>query len=109
MFLDNPQFDPELWLLAEDDGEIAGISLCQRQRSADPALGWVQTLGVRPPWRRRGLATALLQHSFAELQRRGARRAGLGVDAENPTGAVRLYERAGMHVDRRNDTWEKPV
>jgi mycothiol synthase len=107
MMIEGPQFDPELWFLAEDDGELAGISLCQPRRGGDPRFGWVQTLGVRRPWRRRGLALALLQHSFAELQRRGATRVGLGVDAENPTGAVRLYERAGMHVERRSDTWEK--
>jgi mycothiol synthase len=105
----NPRFDPEVWFLAEDDGEVAGISLCQRNRTDDPTLGWVQTLGVRRAWRRRGLATALLNHSFAELQRRGATRVGLGVDAENPTGALGLYERAGMHVVRRNDTWEKSL
>jgi mycothiol synthase len=105
--LENPRFDSELWFLAEDGAELAGISLCQWHHSGDPAFGWVQTLGVRRPWRRRGLALALLQHSFAELQRRGATRVGLGVDAENPTGAVRLYERAGMHVERRSDTWEK--
>jgi mycothiol synthase len=105
--LENPRFDPELWFLAEDGDELAGISLCQWHLSGDPVFGWVQTLGVRRPWRRRGLALALLHYSFAEFQRRGATRVGLGVDAENPTGAVRLYERAGMHVERRNDTWEK--
>jgi ribosomal protein S18 acetylase RimI-like enzyme len=66
----------------------------------------VNELGVRNPWRRRGLGLALLRHAFAELGRLGADRVGLGVDAENVTGALRLYERAGMHVTRRYDTWE---
>jgi mycothiol synthase len=107
--LESPRFDPELWFLAEDDGELAGISLCEWHRSGDPVFGWVQTLGVRRPWRRRGLALALLHHSFAELARRGATRVGLGVDAENTTGAVRLYERAGMHAERRTDIYEKKL
>jgi ribosomal protein S18 acetylase RimI-like enzyme len=60
---------------------------------------------VRVPWRRRGLGEALLRSAFDALHARGFRRAGLGVDAENATGAVALYERAGMHVVRRADNW----
>ena len=71
-------------------------------------MGWVDTLAVRRPWRRRGLGLALLLHSFRELRARGRERVGLGVDGENTTGAVRLYERAGMHVARRSDTYERP-
>jgi mycothiol synthase len=105
----HPRFDPELWFLAEDGDEIAGLSLCGRHWSGEPTFGWVHSLSVRRPWRRRGLARALLLHSFAQLGRRGATRVGLGVDAENTTGAVRLYERAGMHVVQRNDTYEKTL
>jgi hypothetical protein len=65
--------------------------------------------GTRPPWRRRGLATALLLHSFRDFRERGATRDGLGVDGENTTGAVRLYESVGMHVARRTDVYEKTV
>jgi mycothiol synthase len=66
-------------------------------------------LGVRPRWRRRGLGLALLRHTFTEYHRRGHTRVGLGVDAENVSGAVRLYERAGMRVVRRHDTYERPL
>ena len=107
--IEGPHFDPGLWFLAEDGDTLAGISLCQWHASGDPQFGWVQTLGVRRPWRRRGLALALLQHSFAEFAHRGATHVGLGVDAENTTNAVRLYERAGMSVARRSDTWEKTL
>jgi mycothiol synthase len=100
-------FDPSLWWLAEDGGEVAGLSQNSWHFSGDRTFGWIGTLGVRRPWRRRGLGRALLLHSFADFQRRGATRVGLGVDAENTTGAVRLYESVGMHVVRRNDTWEK--
>ena len=77
--------------------------------SGDPAFGWVGVLGVRKAWRKRGLGRALLLHSFGDFRDRGAARVGLGVDAENTTGAVRLYESAGMHVVRRMDTYERPL
>lgn len=102
-------FHPELWWLAEDDGQLAGVSLNAWHFSGDPRFGWIGTLGVRRPWRRRGLGLALLQHSFADFKHRGATQVGLGVDAENLTGAVRLYERAGMRVARRNDQYEKAL
>jgi mycothiol synthase len=98
-------YDPALWLLAWDDDTLAGFSLNYPERVGDPTLGWVGTLGVRAPWRRRGLAGALLRSSFHTLYDRGLRRVGLGVDAENATGALRLYEGAGMHRVRQNDNW----
>jgi len=105
--LRSTEFDPTLWFIAEDDGEIAGISLCRSERR--PETGHVNILGVRPRWRRRGLGRALLLHSFRELRARGRPKADLGVDAENTTGAVRLYERAGMHVANRTDSYEKAL
>jgi ribosomal protein S18 acetylase RimI-like enzyme len=50
-----------------------------------------------------------LRHSFRDFQQRGATRVALGVDGENTTGAVRLYEQAGMRQVRRNDTYEKKL
>jgi mycothiol synthase len=102
-------FDPTLWLVAYDGDEIAGFSLNHPDEGGDPDLGWIGVLGVRRPWRRRGLALAMLLESFAEFRRRGRKRAGLGVDAENTTGAVRLYEKAGMKPVRRFDTFEKAL
>jgi mycothiol synthase len=102
-------FDPQLWLLAYEGDEIAGVCLCRPEEQGDPEMGWVSVLAVRRHWRRRGLGLALLLHAFAEFRARGKRRVGLGVDASNPTGAVRLYERAGMSVARRYDQYEKPL
>jgi mycothiol synthase len=99
-------FDPSLWFLARDGDEIAGFSLClPNETRADTCI--VSLLGV--PWRRRGLGEALLRQSFVQFQRRGFRRAQLGVDAESPTGATRLYERVGMQVVRRLDFYEKEL
>ncbi len=102
-------FDPTLVFLAMDGEEIAGLSYCRPHFHADRELGWVSSLGVRRPWRKRGLGLALLQHSFHEFYRRGKRKVGLGVDAENLTGALRLYENAGMHVRLAVDLYEKEM
>jgi len=69
-------------------------------------MGWVMDLSVRRPWRKQGLGLALLQHSFVEYYNRGFRSVGLGVDASSLTGATRLYEKAGMHVQRKYDRYE---
>jgi mycothiol synthase len=90
------EFDPALNFLALDGDEIAGIALCSESSQRRPDYGWVNILGVRRAWRKRGLGLALLRHSLAALRVRGKAAAGLGVDAESPTGATRLNERAGM-------------
>jgi mycothiol synthase len=96
-------FDPALWFVAWEGNQIAGFSQC-RYRSE---MGWVSTLGVRRPWRKHGLGLALLLHSFGEFYRRGQKTIGLGVDAQNPTGATRLYLNAGMHVASEYVIYEK--
>jgi mycothiol synthase len=100
-------FDPDLWLVAWDGEEVAGASLNYPERSDDPGHGFVGTLGVRRPWRRRGVGEALLRRTFALLHARGLRKVRLSVDAENTTGATRLYERVGMSVLRQSNTWER--
>ena len=101
-----PDFDPTLWFIVREGDEIAAVL------RGEPELGgagWVGALGVRPPWRKRGLGLALLHHAFGEFYRRGQPRVGLGVDAQNPTGATRLYERAGMHVAYEAVAFEKEL
>jgi ribosomal protein S18 acetylase RimI-like enzyme len=87
-------FDPSLWFLAVEGDEIAGLTLCKTLAGE----GWVDVVGVRRPWRNRGLGLALLRHAFTEYHRRGTHRVSLSVDAESITGAPRLYGRAGMRV-----------
>jgi mycothiol synthase len=101
-----PDFDPSLWFVARDEDQIAGFARCEADRWGG---GWVALLGVRKPWRRRGLGEALLRHAFCEFFARGERQVGLGVDAQNETGATRLYERAGMHVDSEDIVYEKQL
>ena len=106
-FLGSRGFEQALWAIAWDGEELAGFSLAYAGRGSDQTLGWIGTLGVREPWRRRGLGEALLRTSFRALWERGFHRAGLGVDTENVTGALRLYERAGMRPVQRSESWAK--
>jgi mycothiol synthase len=99
----SPSYDPTLWLLATEAGAPVGALTANVARDH----GWVDQLGVLTPARGRGVARALLLHSFAIFARRGLRRVLLNVDAENPTGATKLYERVGMRVVNRWDVWER--
>jgi mycothiol synthase len=106
---DDPSFDESLWFIAVDGEEIAGFSLCYDVTGEGPDVGVVEDLGVRRPWRRRGIALAMLHHSFGEFYRRGKTKVTLGVDADSLTGALRLYQKAGMHVQRQHDRCEKEL
>jgi mycothiol synthase len=99
--------DPSLWFIAVFGGRAAGVAICRGEAHGDTECGWVSQLGVLREHRGRGLGTALLTHAFAEFASRGLRRARLGVDAENTTGAVALYERVGMTIAERLDMWER--
>jgi mycothiol synthase len=99
----SPSHDPTLWLVARDGGVPVGALTA----SVLGDRGWVGEVGVLAPHRGRGIAAALLRRSFATFAGRGLRRVMLNVDAENPTGATALYERAGMRVVKRWDLWER--
>jgi mycothiol synthase len=100
------ELEYDLCFLVRTGGEVAAGALCKRELFG---TGWVDVLGTRRPYRRMGLGEALLGHAFRELYARGARRVGLGVDAENPTGATRLYERVGMRVASASDVYSKTL
>lgn len=104
-FISTPGFDPTLWFLPFEGEKITGAALCECQKD----IGWVNSLSVLRPWRRKGLGLALLHHAFGEFYRRGYCKADLYVDSQNLTGATRLYERAGMHVVRQFDKYEKEL
>jgi mycothiol synthase len=107
--VEREDFNPSLFFLAFDGDEMAGCSLCAYTEDKKQGDGWVNTLAVLRPWRRKGLGMALLRHSFQEFYRLGKRRVGLGVDSQNLTGATRLYHRAGMHVAREYISYEKEL
>jgi mycothiol synthase len=105
----DPDFDERLWYVAFAGDEIAGLSLCFPKAQEDPEGGYVGILGVRRPWRGKRLGLALLRHSFLEFHRMGRTYAALHADAENITGALRLYTSAGMRIERRHQIFEKEL
>jgi mycothiol synthase len=101
--VEKAEFEPGLWTVAWAGDEPVGAILAY----APEGEGWVRELGVRPPWRGRGVGKALLLRTFATFAKRGVHRVGLGVDMANETGATQLYESVGMSVAFRHDLYEK--
>jgi mycothiol synthase len=110
-WLENPNMDLSMWVVAFDGDEIAGgiINVIDRTQNAAAGVerGWLQSVFTRRPWRRRGLATALIAESLRVLRDRGMTSAALGVDADNPSGALGLYEGLGFAVDLRATAWRR--
>ena len=94
-----------MWFLALDGDEVTGAVVCSQREQG----GWVHDVAVRRPWRRRGLGLALLRQAFGAFYGRGTRRVELGVDAQSPTGATRLYERAGMRATHQYAAYQKEL
>jgi ribosomal protein S18 acetylase RimI-like enzyme len=112
-FRDEPTYDPDLFVVARDGDEIAGFVLGVFD-DADIARkgerrGLLDSVAVRRPWRRRGLARALILRSLQLLRDRGATSAFLGVDAENPNQAMTLYESTGFRIVSSQTTWRRPL
>lgn len=105
--LEHEEFDPSTWWVAWQDEEVAGMVIASVADGVDAA--WISTVGVRRPWRGLGLGLTLLRTAFRRLAERGVAKVALGVDSENPTGATRLYERAGMHVAKCWVRYDRPV
>jgi len=111
-YIDSPNHDDSLWLIAWDGDEVAGGIVNGIEHGENEALGlkrgWLHSVFTRRPWRKRGLASALIGRSLTLLRERGMTSAVLGVDADNPTGALGLYERAGFEPTYRATAWRKP-
>ena len=105
----SPYFDPSLNFAAFIEGRPVGLCLCLPRIDEDPNMAWVNILGVMRPWRRQGIALALLRYSFNEFYNRGIPSAGLTVDADSLTNATKLYEGAGMSLLREYHRYEKIV
>ena len=111
-WLDSPSFDPTLWVIAWDGDEVAGGVINGIHREENEALGlsrgWLHSVFTRRPWRKRGLARALIARSLVLIRERGIAEGILGVDADNPSGALGLYERIGFKVLERSTAWRLP-
>lgn len=108
--IDRHDCDPSLWLLAWHRDEVAGqVWAVVRDEGGPAAVGLVEDLSVRKPWRGRGLGAALLAEVFRLLGERGCRATRLFVDVQNATGALGVYERAGMVVERRINAYAREL
>jgi mycothiol synthase len=110
---ESPEFDPTMFLIAWDGDQIAGGVLNAIYPAENEALGmrrgWLDSVFTRRAWRRRGLARNLIVRSFHLLRERGMTDAILGVDADNPSGALGLYESVGFAVTERSTAWRRPL
>jgi mycothiol synthase len=104
--LERSDFDPGLWHMAMAADTVVGTA---SNSTLPDSVGWVSGLGTIPSHRRRGIARALLLHSFGVFWRRGMRAVALGVDADSLTGATALYESVGMRVVQQFDQFRKLV
>jgi mycothiol synthase len=112
-FFGGPDFRPELWRVAWDGDQVAGVVMNRimtnfNQQSGE-RRGELAGVSVRRQWRRRGLARALVSKSLRVLRDDGMTSATLGVDAENPTGALGVYQANGFEVHRRGLNLRRPL
>jgi mycothiol synthase len=107
------ELDTSLWVVAWDGDEIAGVVQNwvwpEENERLGVKRGWLEHISVRRPWRRRGLATALTAASLRKLEAAGLDEGMLGVDSENPNGALGLYEGLGFVVHSRATAYNRPL
>ena len=112
-FMKDPDYDPSLLRVAWQEDQIAGMVLSFIDRDQNDLYGrkrgYTENICVRRPWRRQGLAKALIASSLYALKERGMTEAGLGVDAENTSGALSLYEFMGFRVVKKNIIYRKSL
>jgi len=113
MFLEDPVNDLNLWMVAWDGDQVAGSvqNFLHRQENEEyhRKRGYTEGISVRRPYRKRGLATALLTRSLQMFKDMGMDEAALGVDSQNLSGAFRVYERVGFRLYKRQTVYRKSL
>lgn len=108
-------FQPEVWVVGWDTStnEVAGMVRTfideDANREFNRKRGYTENISVRRPWRRRGLARALMARSFQIQKDRGMTDTALGLDAQNPNGALDLYKSMGFEVTQTETSYRKPI
>jgi mycothiol synthase len=104
-------FQPELWQVAWEGSRVAGTVLNfidqEENREYQRRRGWTEDISTGRPWRKRGLAHALIARSLRILKEQGMKEAALGVDTENLSGALHLYESMGYRPVKRMSIYRK--
>jgi len=110
---EDPRMDLDLLFIAFDGNEmtagVQGVIDPEENEAQGYLRGWTDPVFTRRPWRRRGLAYALLGHTLQALSERGMTSAQLGVDSENPYQALTLYQRHRFEVVRSASEWHKAL
>jgi mycothiol synthase len=110
---DEREFQPALWKVAWDTaknevaGMVLGYILAEQNQQFNRLRGWTENIGVRRPYRKQGVASALIAENLRELKARGMTEAALGVDTENPSGALGVYEAMGFRPVQREAVFRK--
>jgi mycothiol synthase len=104
-------FAPQLWKVAWDGEQVAGMVLNRLDEVQNDKYarrrGYTEYVGVRRLWRRRGLARSLLVQSIGMFRAMGMEETALGVDTQNPSGALHLYESVGYRMTKRHTFFDK--
>lgn len=112
-FITQPHFNPALWQVAWEGDQVAGMVLNFIDEGANQEYhrkrGYTENIAVRRPWRKHGLARALIARSLRLLKEIGMEDAGLGVDTQNTSGALRLYEAMGFRAVKQSSTYRKAM
>jgi len=107
------ELDTDLWVVAWAGDRVAGVVQNwvwpEENVRLDTRRGWLEHISVRRPWRRRGLARAMTSASLVKLREAGLDEAMLGVDSENPNGALGLYEGLGFEVHSRAAAYRRDL
>jgi ribosomal protein S18 acetylase RimI-like enzyme len=102
----------ELWVVAwvgdEVVGSVQGWIWPEENEALGVKRGWLHSVFTVREYRRRGVASVAVARSLAILKERGLDTGILGVDATNPTGALRVYENVGFSVAEKSTAWRKP-
>ncbi len=100
---------PGLCFVAWVGDEVAGSCLCNEKTVENPRAGYLGSLSIRRPWRRQGIGQALTQTALAEFYRRGIHHILTDTDGDSFTRAYQFYQKAGMHIYRREIVYEKEL
>lgn len=106
-------FQPHLWKIAWDiatdqvAGQVKTFINVEENKKFNRQRGYTEFISVRRPWRKQGLARALIAQSLLAQKEAGMTESALGVDTENLSGATRIYEECGFQVAKRNTVYRK--
>ncbi len=106
-------WQPELWQVAWDGDEVVSSVMnyidYDFNRKFGRNRGWTENISTRRAWRRRGIAKALIVLSMHMHKAKGMTEVALGVDTNNPSGALKLYQSLGYEKERTMMTYRKEM